>query len=103
MGHTHTAYAMESMLDLVAAETNRDPVKLRLSLLNNDKDQKRFAEVIKLAAKKAKWGKKLKAGYSQGFAAHKSFQSYVAHVVEVSRKKMDQFNLKKLSVQSIVV
>jgi isoquinoline 1-oxidoreductase beta subunit len=96
VGHTHTAYAMESMLDLVAAETNRDPVKLRLSLLNNDKDQKRFAEVIKLAAKKAKWGKKLKPGHSQGFAAHKSFQSYVAHVVEVSRKKDGSIQLEKV-------
>lgn len=96
VGHTHTAYAMESMLDFIATETNQDPIKLRLSMLKKSKDQKRMAHVIKLAALKANWNKKLKPGHSVGFAAHKSFQSYVAHVVEVSKKQDGTIQLEKV-------
>ena len=41
--------------------------------------------VLKLAAEKAGWGKKaLPAGHAWGVAVHKSFDSYVAEVAEVS-------------------
>ncbi len=86
VGHTHTAYAMETLLDMVAEAAGADPVELRLQLLSGgDTDQKRLAGVLKLAADKAGWGKP-RAGRFQGVAVHKSFGSYVAQVVEVSLK-----------------
>ncbi|MFY0611565.1 MAG: xanthine dehydrogenase family protein molybdopterin-binding subunit [Hyphomicrobiaceae bacterium] len=84
VGHTHTAYAMETMMDMAAIAAKQDPVAFRLSYLpGSDKDQKRLAGVLKLAAEKAGWGK-AGAGRYQGVAVHKSFKSYVAQVVEVS-------------------
>jgi len=84
VGHTHTAFAMETLLDQVAEALGKDPVDFRLELLpGKDKDQQRLAGVLKLAAEKAGWGKPA-AGRHQGIAVHKSFNTYVAEVVEVS-------------------
>ena len=84
VGHTHTAFAMETLLDQVAEATNTDPIDLRLNLLSGgNKDQQRLAGVLKLAAEKAHWGKP-QAGRFQGVAVHKSFNSYVAEIAEVS-------------------
>ncbi|MDP5217755.1 molybdopterin-dependent oxidoreductase [Ruegeria sp. 2205SS24-7] len=84
VGHTHTAYVMESMIDMAAKAAGRDPVDFRLALLEGgDKDQARIAGVLKLAADKGGWGKAAE-GRTQGIAVHKSFDSYVAEVVEIS-------------------
>lgn len=85
VGHTHTAYTMETMMDLAAQAAGRDPVEFRLAHLADagDADQKRKAGVLKLVAEKAGWGN-APAGRAQGIAVHKSFGSYAAQVVEVS-------------------
>ncbi len=85
VGHTHTAYVMETMMDLAARAAGQDPVAFRLAYLadSSDPDQNRKAQVLKLAAEKAGWGD-VPAGHAQGVAVHKSFGSYVAEVVEVS-------------------
>ena len=59
VGHTHTAYVMESMMDMAAKAAGKDPVAFRLEHLSNGKDQQRLAGVIQLAASKAGWNKKL--------------------------------------------
>lgn len=81
VGSTHTAFSTETFLDQLAAASGTDPLALRLSLL---KDHPRHAGVLKLAAEKAGWGKKLPDGHFQGLAVHESFSSYVAQVVEIS-------------------
>lgn len=43
----------------------------------------RLSNVVKLAAKRAQWGRKLPAGHGLGIAAHRSFLSYIATVIEV--------------------
>lgn len=84
VGHTHTAYVMEVMMDMAADAAGIDPVDFRLSYLSGDAaDQVRMASVLKLAAQKAGWGS-APAGRSQGIAVHKSFGSFVAEVVEIS-------------------
>ena len=84
VGHSHTAYAMETMIDVAAEAAGVDPVEYRLRYLpGDDKDQMRLATVLKLAAQKAGWGSPV-AGRTQGIAVHKSFGSYVAEVVEIS-------------------
>jgi isoquinoline 1-oxidoreductase beta subunit len=97
VGHTHTAYVMESMMDMAAKAAGKDPVAFRLEHLSQGKDQQRLAGVIKLAALKAGWNKKSEANYAKGFACHKSFQTYVAHVVEVEKKSNGSFQLKKIT------
>ncbi len=85
VGSTHTAYAMETLIDLAAEAAGKDPLAFRLELLSGpDKDSQRLAGVLKLAAEKAGWGSPLPEGHGRGLAVHKSFGSYVAEVVEVS-------------------
>ncbi|MFO1379504.1 MAG: xanthine dehydrogenase family protein molybdopterin-binding subunit [Chitinivorax sp.] len=85
VGSSHTAYSTETFFDQVAQVAGKDPVALRLSLLQK---HPRHAGVLKLAAEKAGWGKPLAplAGMrrGRGVALHESFNSYVAQVAEVS-------------------
>ena len=96
VGHTHTAFAMEYMMDLAARAAGRDPLEFRLSYLEGGKDQARKAAVLKLAAEKAGWGK-APAGRSQGIAVHKSFGSYVAEVVEISGNATSGVKIEKVT------
>lgn len=47
-------------------------------------DAGRLRRVVELAAEKAGWGRQLPKGHGLGIAAHRSFVSYVATVVEVA-------------------
>lgn len=89
VGSSHTAYSTETFLDQVAAAMGKDPVALRLELLDT---HPRHASVLKLAAEKAGWGTPLKPGKpgerrGRGVAVHESFNSYVAQVAEVTVAK----------------
>ena len=84
VGHSHSGFVMESLVDELAHATKQDPVAYRRQLL---KDHPRHLAALNLAADKAGWGKKLPAGVFRGVAVHESFGSYVAQVAEVSVNK----------------
>ncbi len=96
VGHTHTGYVMESMMDMVAAAAGRDPVDYRLEYLAQGEEQARFAGILKLAAEKAGWGA-VAEGRKQGIAVHKSFGTYVAEVVEVSGSAEEGIKIEKVT------
>ncbi|MDA5558784.1 xanthine dehydrogenase family protein molybdopterin-binding subunit [Shimia sp. MMG029] len=96
VGHTHTAYVMEVMMDLAAKAAGQDPVDFRLSYLTGGGEADRKAAVLKLAAEKAGWGN-APAGRTQGIAVHKSFGSYVAEVVEISGNNDDGIVIEKVT------
>jgi isoquinoline 1-oxidoreductase beta subunit len=82
VGHSHTAFVVETMIDELAHLADKDPVAYRLDILPTNS---RYRGVLQLAADKAGWGKaKLPAGHACGVAVHQSFDSYVAEVAEVS-------------------
>lgn len=98
-GHVVNAFAIECFLDEIAAATNRDPVELRLEMIGAGGplsymylpqmprrifDTRRYAAVIRRAAEASGWGQPLPKGSGRGFAAHFTFESYVAEVVEVT-------------------
>ena len=84
VGNTHTAFAMESMVDELAHQARMDPLAYRLEML---KGQPRQLAVLKLAAQKAGWGSAPPLGTARGLALHASFGSIVAQVAEVSVDK----------------
>lgn len=84
VGHTHTAYVMETMVDEVAHAAKQDPVAFRLARFTG-KEHERHRAALQLAVDKSGYGKrKLPKGQAWGVAVHASFESVVAYVVEVS-------------------
>ncbi len=81
VGHTHTAFAVECMIDELAHAAHQDPVGFRRQLLT---DHPRHLAVLDLAAEQAGWGTPAPAGRFRGVAVHESFGSWVAQVAEVS-------------------
>lgn len=81
VGHSHTAFVMEGLIDELALAAKQDPVAYRRALL---KDHPRHLGALNLAAEKAGWGTPLAAGRARGIALHESFGSIVAQVAEVS-------------------
>jgi isoquinoline 1-oxidoreductase beta subunit len=83
VGSTHTAYAMETLLDEVARETKQDPVAYRMKLMGDKHPRHKAA--LQLAVERSGYGKRqLPAGRAWGVAVHESFESVVAYVVEAS-------------------
>ena len=84
VGHSHTGFVMETMVDALAHAAGEDPLAYRRRLLKN---APRHLGALELAAAKAGWGTPLPAGHFRGLAVHASFGSYVAQVAEVSVEK----------------
>jgi isoquinoline 1-oxidoreductase beta subunit len=102
------AFAISSFVDELAAAANRDRVEFLLDVIGPPRnvdiaaqgvtqyfnydapidkypiDTGRLANVVKLAAEKAGWGRALPERSGLGIAAHRSFVTYVAAVVEAA-------------------
>lgn len=105
VANIYHAFAIQSFTDELAHRANRDPVEYLLDLVgpprtldftnvqypNYGADYKtypwetgRLRKVVEVVADKSGWaGKKSVKGHGFGFAAHRSFLTYVATVVEV--------------------
>lgn len=81
VSHTMNCFANESFMDELAHAAGKDPVKYRMELLSKEP---RFANVLKIAADKAGWGKKLPAGRALGVALMEGYGTYMAQIAEVS-------------------
>jgi len=96
-----SVFARESFLDEIAWATGKDPLALRLGLLGADDptvpaiaepggrrmDRRRLRRALETAAEAAGWRRPLAAGSARGIAADVFHtETYVAHVVEVSRR-----------------
>jgi isoquinoline 1-oxidoreductase beta subunit len=81
VGHTHTAFVMETMIDELAYAANQDPVAYRQPLLKN---HPRHLAALNLVAEKGGWKKPLPKGRYRGIAVNEAFESYVATIAEIS-------------------
>jgi isoquinoline 1-oxidoreductase beta subunit len=83
VGHTHTAFVMETLIDELAVAAKQDPIAYRLALL--DSKHARHRAALSLVRDRSGWGKTpVPKGRARGVAVHESFGSVCAHVVEVS-------------------
>ena len=87
VGHTHTAYSTEAFLDELLTLGGKDPVEERLRMLGDK--HARLSGVLKAVAEAADWGAAVPEGRARGVALHKSFNSYVAEIAEVSINNED--------------
>lgn len=116
------AFAISSFADELAHAAGRDPVEHLLELIgpprkvdlaaagvkqyyNYDNstdvypiDTGRLANVVKLVAEKAGWGKQLPKGLGLGIAAHRAFLTYVATVVHVDVSKDGKVSIPRLDM-----
>lgn len=113
-GSNAISFVVQSFIDELAHAAGRDAVEFRLALLGEDRivpppspqgvgyDTKRMKDVLRLAAEKAGWGKKLPRGSGQGVAFHFSHRGYVAEVAEVSVAPDGTLKVHRVTVVSDV-
>jgi isoquinoline 1-oxidoreductase subunit beta len=114
------AFAVHSFVDELARAAGRDPLEFMLELLgpprqidprelkddwNHGEDPKlypldvgRLRRVATTAAKAAGWDKALPKGRGRGIAAHYSFVTYVAAVVEVAIDAKGQLSIPRVDM-----
>ena len=100
------AFAVQSMVAEIAHATNRDQKDMLLELIGSPRivnlasvkdpwnygepydsypiDTARLRRVVDIVADKGGWGRSVPKGHGLGIAAHRSFVSYVATIVEAS-------------------
>jgi isoquinoline 1-oxidoreductase subunit beta len=83
VGHTHTAYVMETLIDELAARAKMDPIAYRRKLLRPDAT-KLLGPLSLMEKESAAWRTTLPANHAVGIACHESFGTGVACAVDVS-------------------
>src|SRR5215471_19272430 len=83
VGHTHTAFVLETLMEELAARANADPIAYRRKLLKADAGKARRALDL-MDEKSASWRNSLPQGHAFGVACHESFGTGVACAAEVS-------------------
>ena len=93
------SFANESFMDEMAKAAGKDPYEYRMALL---KDKPRFANVLKMAADKAGWGKPVagseKGGRALGIALMEGYDTYMAQVAEISMNSDGSVKVHKVTV-----
>ena len=99
-GKDHRDY----LIELLGADRMIDPTKIG-DAWNHGESPERYAintarlrKVIERATAEAKWGRKMPAGQGLGLAAHYSFVSYVAAVVEVTVTAKGELMIPRIDV-----
>lgn len=107
--HTANAFTVQSFLDELAAQTGRDPLEYRLTLLGDSRQMPygnhggpewnpgRLAKVLRVAAEEAGWGEPLPDGEALGIGGHFTFGGYVAWVARVRVDPTGQLRVLKLT------
>jgi isoquinoline 1-oxidoreductase beta subunit len=81
VGHSHSAFAIESFMDELALAAKKDPLEFRRAHMAK---HPRVLKVLETAAAKAGWGTPPPKGRGRGLAVHESFGSIIAWVLDVS-------------------
>src|SRR5437867_4478677 len=82
VGHTHSAFVMETLIDELAARAKMDPIVYRRRLLKPE--AKKLLAVLDLLEKNTVWRRSIPRNHAVGIACHESFGTGVACAVDVS-------------------
>lgn len=93
VGHTHTAYAKEVMIDLLARQAKEDPLSFRLQRLTEGSKEE---QMLLTVADKANWHKPLPKNWGKGIALHKSFDTHVAQIAYVSINDDNSYKVERV-------
>ena len=120
VSNIHHAFAIGCMMDEIAEARGIDPVKHAIQMLGEDRNIEfkpetdgkyenygepietfpwntgRMKKVIERVAKEANWDQKLAEGKAIGFAAHKSFLTYVACIVVVEKDNSGKLTIPEV-------
>ncbi len=80
VGHSFNAFFAEGFTDELAHAAGKDPFAFRKEMMGDA--HPRLKRVLEEAAKRAGWGTPKAEGLGRGIAAHHSFNSYCAQVVD---------------------
>jgi CO/xanthine dehydrogenase Mo-binding subunit len=94
LGAQGNVFAIESLLDEIAASRGEDPVAFRLRHLQDE----RAKDVIRAAARRAQWKprKQTGIGHGVGFARYKNTGAYCAAIAEI--EGTDDIRVKRLTL-----
>ena len=106
------AFAIQGFLHELSVEADRDHVEFLLEILGERRwlepdnpsslNTGRAADVIKLAAEKAGWGRELPEGHGLGIAFYFSHAGHIAEVAEVSMENDNTVRVHKVTVAADV-
>jgi isoquinoline 1-oxidoreductase beta subunit len=93
VGYSVNVFAVESFIDELAHAAGKDPVKFRLDHM--EKGSRNY-NVLSLVAEKGGWNSPIPKDRGRGVAVTLCFESYAAHMAEVSVGKYGRITIHKM-------